>query len=1059
MHQLVRASAGSGKTWQLSGYFLKQLLRGARPESILATTFTRKAAGEILGRVLIWLARAARDPEFCQEIGQAIEPLSIDCPRAQELLQQVTGQLHRLRVSTLDSFFQQIARSCTLELGLPPGWMIVDEHTDRMLRRQAVDIVLAEQETAHSRRLMQMLARGNHQRSVRTLIDDAISNAWDVFQQTTRDAWTRVDAGRRLTSAEREAAVAVLKEFPHQLPGKRMPEAITGDIDRFESEQWEEFVKKGLASALLKGKTTYHRQDIPEEIQEAYRPLLRHARAEILQQVAGRNEATYELISRFDEACRQLRQETGFTRFGDITRLLAQSEAAVDGRRIDFRLDSSLRYLLLDEFQDTSLQQWQVIRRLVRSLAEDGNDGSTGVFCVGDTKQAIYGWRGGVAEIMDRLESAVPGIDVQQRHVSYRSSPAVIEAVNHICSNLGQHPNLKDYEAACQQWSQTFPPHTTARTTLPGYAEVRTLPVPDAEDAADRKSQSDFIPEAADCVSRLHQQTPAAQIGVLVRSNDEVARLVHQLTERGVPASEEGGTPPVDSPAVLAVLSFLHVVGHPGCRVSRFHVAQSPLAEHTGLTCWEDDALAARVSASFRRRLTDDGYGATLQDIALAVSPVCSERDRLRLQQVVAEARRFDLMPALNPADFLEVLESARFSRTTGAPVRVMTIHQSKGLEFEIVVAPIVSRNLFRVPSLATGGPDPAEPPESVCTWISSDLKPVLPESVQHAFDQTLSSCTREALSLLYVTLTRAIHALHVLLPPGVKRTSRSAAGLVAAAVSDSRTEDLPPDEVIWSCGDPNWFTGMSFADRLSAEHRPVVIPTVRTAPMTEGRRRGLARRSPSTHAPPAPSAEQRPSRHDPAADAVDARVRGSIIHAWFEDISWLPDDVPDPARLPDVLTRPDLRNVRLTDAQMKHLADEFLAMLEQDAVRQTLSRPAAVERLAHSQIGRNLSEQCLQVAAERPFAFRQDGQIVQGIIDRLVTAHSDGTVVAAEIIDYKTDRAHGNLQDWVADRVSLYRGQLNDYRTAVVNSLNLSPEAVRCSLLLLDAGVLADVS
>jgi ATP-dependent helicase/nuclease subunit A len=211
----------------------------------------------------------------------------------------------------------------------------------------------------------------------------------------------------------------------------------------------------------------------------------------------------------------------------------------------------------------------------------------------------------------------------------------------------------------------------------------------------------------AEQIQRLHQQCPGAEIGVLTRKNLTVARLVHELALLNVPASEEGGTPPVDSPAVLAVMSLLHLSSHPGCDVSRFHVATSPLGPVVGLTSWTDTREAAGVAASLRGRLMDDGYGRTLQWLSESVRSSCSQRDLLRLQQVVAAGWQFDRAPSMNPADFVRLLENSRFSKSEPAPVRVMTIHQSKGLEFDIVVLPELDGTLFQAPAAAAGDLEP----------------------------------------------------------------------------------------------------------------------------------------------------------------------------------------------------------------------------------------------------------------------------------------------------------------------------------------------------------------
>ena len=192
MYKLIRASAGSGKTFQLSGHFLRELFLGHAPETILATTFTRKAAGEILGRVLLRMALAAEDADECRRLADFLAPAEVTQQRAKELLVSVTSQLHRMRVCTLDSFFQQVARSLTLELGLPPGWGIIDDHVDRELRQQATDAVLAQQMPRDVQRLMQMLAKGHSKRSVRDLIDDTVSKYHELFLLTESEAWHKI---------------------------------------------------------------------------------------------------------------------------------------------------------------------------------------------------------------------------------------------------------------------------------------------------------------------------------------------------------------------------------------------------------------------------------------------------------------------------------------------------------------------------------------------------------------------------------------------------------------------------------------------------------------------------------------------------------------------------------------------------------------------------------------------------------------------------------------------------------------------------------------------------
>ena len=135
---VIRASAGTGKTFQLTNRFLALALAGVPLDTILATTFTRKAAGEILDRVLLRLAEAAAEKRVCVELGRHIGMPHLDTAACGRLLSAMIHKLHRLRVNTLDSFFIQIARACSFELDLPSGWQIVDPVDDRRLRNIAV---------------------------------------------------------------------------------------------------------------------------------------------------------------------------------------------------------------------------------------------------------------------------------------------------------------------------------------------------------------------------------------------------------------------------------------------------------------------------------------------------------------------------------------------------------------------------------------------------------------------------------------------------------------------------------------------------------------------------------------------------------------------------------------------------------------------------------------------------------------------------------------------------------------------------------------------------------
>ena len=206
-HVVMRASAGTGKTFQLTNRYLSLINAGALPEQILAVTFTRKAAGEILDRLFSRLAAAATSPDTLTELQRHITESVLDRGRCVELLKILLRHLHRLRVSTLDSFFVQIAGVLALELGLPVGWQIVEELDDQRLRAEAMRGLLAEDTLAELVNLMRLLNKGEASRSVVALLVSVATELYDLSQQTAAPAWQALPRAQPLGQAALQEAI------------------------------------------------------------------------------------------------------------------------------------------------------------------------------------------------------------------------------------------------------------------------------------------------------------------------------------------------------------------------------------------------------------------------------------------------------------------------------------------------------------------------------------------------------------------------------------------------------------------------------------------------------------------------------------------------------------------------------------------------------------------------------------------------------------------------------------------------------------------------------------
>ncbi|MFI4876181.1 MAG: UvrD-helicase domain-containing protein, partial [Blastopirellula sp. JB062] len=539
-HRLIRASAGSGKTFQLSNRFLGVLAVGDAPAEILATTFTRKAAGEILDRIMIRLAQAARDPKKLAELNNFIEASPVTLESCIATLRELTRQLHRLRVQTLDSFFIQVAQCFSFEMGFPPGWSIADAVDDKELRVNAIEELLRENEAALILQIVHLMSKGETTRGVSQLMLDATSQLYGLYQETPPQVWTALQTRKPPQDQEIEAAKRNLLEASLD---KRMTKARGEDLARFDGGDFSGFLEKGLAKKVIEGELSYYRAEIPADVARAYQTLIQAAACEPYNLLVRQTEGAFELLQRFDAIYRRLKFQSQAYRFDDVTRFLSNYADADTPTRVAYRLDGHINHLLLDEFQDTSPAQWSVLRPVAKRVTSQPL-GS--FFCVGDVKQAIYGWRGGVAEIFEEVVSELGELDEAELSVSFRSSPVVIDFVNQVSRNLHQHRSLDRFADGVRRWQTLFADHSTAKSTMPGYVSVETAPYDEEGDPADET----LYAAAAERVCRSLKDAPNHDVGILVRTNAAVRKLIFELRQRGVTASEEGGGALTDSAAV-----------------------------------------------------------------------------------------------------------------------------------------------------------------------------------------------------------------------------------------------------------------------------------------------------------------------------------------------------------------------------------------------------------------------------------------------------------------------------------------------------------------------------
>ncbi len=875
-------------------------------------------------------------------------------------------------------------------------------------------------------------------------MSDLVEELHEIYLDAPPDAWNAIARRRLLDDNELQTALGGLADAP--LPeGSRFASGRKRDLANARNADWTAFLTSGISGKIAAGETHYYRKPIGAMLTEAYRPLVDHAAAFLLNRIVSQTEATGHLLERFDAVYRRLKLRRHAMRFHDVTKMLSGASLADRMDEVEYRLDGCIGHLLLDEFQDTSPAQWRVLRTFAGRLVHSAEKGS--FFCVGDVKQAIFGWRGGVAEIFDTLEEELPWLESEPLNQSYRSSPPVIDTVNQVFANLTGNPALQKHPEAARRWAARYEKHTTVHAGMPGYCRLFTAP-PAAEGEQQPVATQRF---AAREIANIRRGARGGSIGVLVRKNETVARMIYELRREGIEASEEGGNPLTDSPAVQLALSLLTLADHPGDATARFHLATSPLGAAIGLTRHGDNIAASRASLQIRRRLSVHGYGRTIYGWVQALASSCDRRDLSRLMQLVDLAYAYDTAATPRTDDFVKFVAEKRVEDPTSAEVRVMTFHQAKGLQFDIVVLPELGHCLTgQPPELVVGRPSPTTDPVHVCRYVKQAERCVLPANIRETFDAHARRVVEESLCVLYVALTRAIHALHMIIAPSPENERHlpsTAAGLLRAALAGPGKAE--PETTLYEHGDVRWVQKTLLADEPHADAaRPPQPLEVKLAGPAGRQVRGLESISPS-------QLEGGPRvvlENHLRLDASDAINRGTLVHKWLEMIDWLEDGAPGDERL-----RRAARDLPAASLDLAESIDQFRTMLARPEILALLSRAtyatppvasAACAVHARDPIGQPRWE----VDQEWSFIVREGDALLSGQIDRLVVLYDSQRPIGADIIDFKTDRVAAGTQA-LETRLEHYRPQLEAYRRAVAKLLRLPAGQVSARVAFLEAG------
>ncbi|MDP2811066.1 MAG: UvrD-helicase domain-containing protein [Rhodocyclaceae bacterium] len=965
---IVEAPAGAGKTELLTQRYLRLLATVEEPEEIIAITFTNKAAGEMRQRIQdsLTLARQGVTPEAAHK-RITFELARAALARSNELGWQIETQPGRLRLTTIDALCASLARQMPLlsRFGAQPAVAEEPRRHYAEAARRALDHLegQGEDEREHAaavatalahldndvtrlaRLLAEMLARREQWREIAELdhpesaigeaLEEMVGEELALVAEVLDDDWQRQwmplarFAADNLGGGAGVGALAdwsvALHDDPAQLPRWR----ALADFLLTQKDEPRKTVT--VKNGFPPGNPFKAQKDAMLErlgaLDVAAVGALRRLRE--LPAPDHDNDAVVRALARLMKlAAAELWlvfREAGEVDFGELAaRAIAALGDELDPSELGLRLDYRIRHLLVDEFQDTSPAQIELLERLTAgwSGGQGAGDGRT-LFAVGDPMQSIYRFR--KADVGLFLRVAEAGIG------ALRLTPLRLSRNNRSC------PQVVDWINAC--FPAVFP---AADDPLRGEIRYREfVATRDALPQAGVMIHPVFADKgegatAARCEARQiialieaeWREDPARSIAVLVRARDHLAALVAAIRRHGAGwrFSAVEIEPLADRQAVQDLISLTRALHHRADRVHWLAVLRAPwcglrLADLHALagddhraTIWSlmnDADRMARLSADGRQRLAH---------VREVLAEALAGQGRQRRRRWVEDAWRklggpaclagasgapdanelADAQAFFNRLDTLDaagrfVLDSLEddMGRLYAAPdaqadgrLQLMTIHKAKGLEFDTVILPGLHREPAGrdTPLLAWDSFPLAAGERLVAAPMNQRRGRKAGEPTAYDFLQRMERerSRNEEARVLYVAATRAVRRLHLVGVAQRNDTDAEAGALAAPRAASPLARLWPAVEAVFQQAAASAGSGESPATGDVADELANFVPQL------------LRLRAPAVPsewcapALPAPAADRR----EDAADSLAAAV-GTLTHAVLELIAADPEGWP----------------------------------------------------------------------------------------------------------------------------------------------------------------------
>ncbi len=810
---VYNASAGSGKTYTLVKKYLLLLLMNSKTDAyknILAITFTNKAVAEMKSRVLLNLnALSAKEcPEDClsimkdlkEETGFTEEKIR---DKSKKILKSILHNYASFDISTIDRFTHKIIRTFAKDLGIPLNFevelntqQVLQEAVDRLINRAGDDPVLTKVLVSYTlsktdddkswdiaRDLFsfsKILLHENQQKYVAALRGKTLEDFSVFSEKIKKETKITEEDIRKLSEAFSDI---VSEENLERLDFKSG--YIFDYFNKLSNKNYKiTFGAKWQLNIddekLYAAKLADHKKAVLDQYQTEIALLFKTSRAaiykrEYLKEILS-NMVPLSLLSEIASEIEKIKKERSLVLISDFNPTIAAQVQNQPAPFIYERLGERYKNYFIDEFQDTSEMQWENIIPLIdHALTTEHPDNETaGLTLVGDAKQSIYRFRGGKAEQFIGLYNTAEPFPIKQDVINlpynYRSAPEIVEFNNsffNFVSNKFTNPTYKELFASCNQ---------TCKKETEGFVNISFLETDTVEEEMELHPH-----RVLEIIKDLEaQRVSNSDICVLTRTRKQSIAIANHLSESGISIISSESLLVSNSPEVQFVNAVLEFSINSGDRNLKWEIL---LYLTDKLQLEDPHKLITSVidldHQHFFTWLKDHGIYFDLQHLrelslyeaAEYIIYVFSlvERSDAYLQFYLDFVFEKSTQASIGIHGFLELWEQVKEKLSIAAPktehaVHIMTIHQSKGLEFPVVIYPFANYKLRDVSKERLWLPLPEGLNEIPYSYFKASKKMLnWGEYEATAYEELLDQSEFDAINVLYVALTRASRQLYIL--------------------------------------------------------------------------------------------------------------------------------------------------------------------------------------------------------------------------------------------------------------------------------------------------------